>query len=201
MIKGVDISHHNGVVDFKKLKSQGNAFAIHKATEGVGNTDFMFQKNREAIKAAGLIFGTYQFFHPDQDIDRQVKHYAEVTGPWQAGELPPVLDFESSAKGVLSRGQVKANALAFMKELESIDGIKPMLYISPGFAADLGDMSDFKDYILWIAHYGVNHPRIPRPWDGWTFWQYTDKNGMDLDLFNGELDALKALAKSGALAA
>jgi GH25 family lysozyme M1 (1,4-beta-N-acetylmuramidase) len=34
MIKGIDVSHHNGPVDFTKVKSTGIQFVYIKATEG-----------------------------------------------------------------------------------------------------------------------------------------------------------------------
>jgi len=63
---------------------------------------------------------------------------------------------------------------------------------------------ELADYPLWIAQYTTAaQPVIPPVWNAWTFWQYTDKGGVDgingdvdHNRFNGTLDNLKALAKA-----
>lgn len=195
MIKGVDISHWQGVVDFKKLVKDGNQFCIAKATDGLGGVDPMFNRNRIEAKKAGLIFGAYHWFHPSQDILKQVGHYVNVIGKRQPGELPPTIDWEPTTDTKLvGIAATKQRVKMFLDELEKIEGVTPMIYCSPGFVQDYGDLSMFASNPLWIAHYGVNHPRVPAPWKNFTIWQYTDKGGLDLDLFNGTIEDLKKLA-------
>ena len=63
-VKGVDVSHWDGAIDWVKLAGAGQSFGIAKATEGVTFVDPMFQANWTAIKAAGLVRGAYHFFRP-----------------------------------------------------------------------------------------------------------------------------------------
>lgn len=65
----------------------------------------------------------------------------------------------------------------------------------------MGDSTAFTHYPLWIAHYGVSSPRVPGGWPTWTFWQGTStgsvtgiSGSVDMDAFNGTLDALRQLA-------
>jgi lysozyme len=61
--------------------------------------------------------------------------------------------------------------------------------------------AEFKDYPLWIAQYtSAKQPAKMAPWPTWTFWQYTSKGSIpglkgnfDINRFNGDLTALKAL--------
>lgn len=191
-IRGCDTSHWNGAVNFKNLKVQGYEFVFAKATEGALVTDDQFARSRVEAPKAGLLFGAYHFFHPAQDVEWQVKHF-EAIGSRKPGELPPVLDWETTDKGLQSKAVQKARALQFCQEVERIAGIAPMLYGSPGFFAQFGDMSEFSKYPLFLAQY-ASAPQVPHAWKAYTIWQYSGSGGLDKDLFNGTLDQLKALS-------
>lgn len=193
MLQGVDTSHWNGALNFQTLAAQGKTFCIAKATEGLNYIDNQFARSRIQAPKAGLIFGSYHFFHPKYSIESQVNYFEQEIGPPRKGELVPALDWETTDSVGLSVGQLKLRALTFMGLIEKIVGAPPLLYFSPGFVEALGDMSAFERYGAWIAHYGVARPRVPVPWKsgGYTIWQYTDQNGLDLDVFNGNMDQLK----------
>ena len=57
----VDISHHNGNIDLNQAKQAGIVGVIHKATQGTGMVDNMYQTNRGKAQAAGLWWGAYHF--------------------------------------------------------------------------------------------------------------------------------------------
>jgi len=80
-----------------------------------------------------------------------------------------------------------------------------MLYTSPGYWAEYGSTDSYwRQFPLWLAHYGVTLPTIPKPWLAYTFWQYTDSGDglrfgaeskeLDMDVFAGDEAALKAFA-------
>ncbi len=54
-IQGVDVSHHQGEIDWQKLKSQNIEFAFIKATEGGDHVDRKFYENWSASKEAGIV--------------------------------------------------------------------------------------------------------------------------------------------------
>lgn len=43
--EGIDLSHHNGVVDWPRLSTAGLSFVYLKATEGESHVDTRFQAN------------------------------------------------------------------------------------------------------------------------------------------------------------
>lgn len=188
MVNGIDVSHHNGVIDWKKKAAEGNVFCSIKATEGLTNTDPLFARNWSASSAAGFINCAYHFFHPALDAKAQAQHFVRVMGKDLAGHLPPLFDFEVfDGMG----GKVTAeHARVCVEEIQSLTGVTPFLYGSPGFIEGLGDMSWAANCPLWIAHYGVPKPRIPKPWKLYTFWQTSDAHGWDLDVFNGPVESL-----------
>lgn len=189
-IRGIDVSHYQGNIDWVAKQAAGNRFASIKATEGASYVDPKFQRNKKVAGDVGLIRGAYHFFHANVDPIEQAKHFIATAGPFAVGDLPPLFDWESH-DGVRASVQ-KANALKWLKYVEKASGVRPIIYASPGFLEPLGDLSDFAGYPLWIAHYGVSKPRIPAPWKSWTFWQYTDRGGSDMDYFNGSVEELRA---------
>ena len=60
----VDLSHHNDVADFGKVKAAGYAGIIHKATEAIGFVDKMYAIRRGHAMNAGLLWGAYHFLRP-----------------------------------------------------------------------------------------------------------------------------------------
>jgi hypothetical protein len=94
-----------------------------------------------------------------------------------------------------------AGLLTALNQVEATLGIVPTVYTSPGYWSEFGtDAPQFARFSLWIAHYLVAAPKVPRPWSTWDFWQYTS-NGhgptfgaesldVDLNWYNGTVDDL-----------
>ena len=69
-VRGVDVSHYQGTIDWPVLAAQDLDFAYIKATEGSSHTDEKFAENWEAAKDTGLRIGAYHFFSFDSQIGR-----------------------------------------------------------------------------------------------------------------------------------
>ena len=190
MIKGCDLSHFNGNVDFSELIKDEINFDYLKATEGTFNIDQTFIANAKKAMTLGLPVGAYHFFRPGLDGTEQARHFLGTIASTHLS-LPPVLDWETS-DGMRTSIQ-KLRARSFLDNVKAITGKMPLIYGSPSFLADLGLDDSYLSSKLWTANYGVHQPKIPRPWSNWTFWQYTDTNGMDLDYFNGTVEQLKLI--------
>ena len=201
---GIDVSHHQGAIDWAKVKAAGVNYCFMKATEGSTFKDKRFDFNWNQAKAHGIVRGAYHFFRPNAPVTRQVDNLVGKVGKLEVGDLPPVLDAEvpsSWTRFSLSKrlGMIED----WMTGVEEGLGIQPILYLSPSFANDiLGNSSQLKKYILWLAHYtSRSEPRVPAPWDTWVFWQYSESgrldgistNTVDLNRFQGSLEDLKKL--------
>ena len=92
-ILGIDVSAHNGDIDFDKVKSDGFSFVIIKATEGLNHHDSKFDTNYDKARAAGLKVGAYHFFRKKTDGLNQAKNFLEMVG-WRKLDLPLVIDVE-----------------------------------------------------------------------------------------------------------
>lgn len=183
---GIDVSNHQGYIDWAQVAKSGEQFAIAKATEGVTFEDSWYEANRSGAEGNGLEFGAYHYARPEgstrtkrkADAKAEAKHFTAVAG-LRTGNLLPVLDLETT--GGLSARQLKKWVRTWLREVRDRVGSKGMIYTYPSFWRTA--MDDTKWFArngyksLWIAHYTSFGPDVPaEDWDGtgWAFWQYTD---------------------------
>lgn len=198
MLKLVDTSHYNGLVDFKGIKAAGYDGAYLKATEGATNQDAYFKRSYELAKEAALLVGAYHFYEPKIDIHAQLDNFTSFTKDCDF-DLPTTFDWEKE-DGTSSSKQI-SDANIWLNYLKNLEKKTPVIYTGPSFFRDIiGSPRGFDQYHLWIANYGVSEPKIPQPWTSWKFWQYTESGKIpgvigefDLNWFNGTLEQLKAL--------
>ncbi len=182
---GVDVSHHQGVIDWASVAKSGERFVIAKATEGTTFNDSYYATNKRGATANGLIFGAYHYARPGgsdptaikNDAIAEADHFVSVAGI-SRGALLPVLDLEET--GGLGVNDLKNWTRAYLDRIESRLGVKAIIYSYPYFWENyLGNTTWFAATgynFVWIAHYGVTSPRVPaNNWNGqgWTFWQWT----------------------------
>jgi len=200
-LEGVDISHHQGSVNFTSVKGAGKSFVIAKASEGWGYTDPMWSTYRSGAQAAGLAVTGYHFARPDLNPTEaavEAEWFASVVN-MQHGMLIPALDLEVNNSSLGVSG-MQTWVRTFLDRFYQLTGIRAMIYTSPNFwGTVMGDSRWFADNgysILWVAHWTSNsQPTVPaQNWGGrgWTFWQYTNCGSVsgisgcvDLDRFNG----------------
>lgn len=207
-ITGVDVSHHQGIIDWRRVAAV-HRFAFIKATEGLSFRDGHYATNITNASKAGLLVGAYHFARPVagnlQNAREQARYHARIVGSLQ-GRLPSVLDIESG------EGDQTSWALTFLEELETLTGRRPIVYTFGHHWRDhIRPDVAFARYPLWIARYNgslTGPGTVPRPWSAWTFWQRTSTattpgvNGnVDLNHFAGTEHDLLALAGSAPPAA
>lgn len=175
-VSGIDVSGHNGSVDWAKVKHAGFEFAITKATEGEDWKDPSFAKGRlDEIKKYHLVPGVYHYLRPrsDRPGSKEATWFAQVItqAGFGRGFLPPVADIESTT---LSPAGTCHYLHGFVGRVRTTLHVKPIIYTYPSFASQyLSGCAFLKDFHLWIAHYGVSKPTIPGPWHDYLMWQYT----------------------------
>jgi lysozyme len=91
-LRGIDVSHHQGVVDWGKVAKSDVAFAILKATEG-DYVDETFARNLVGAHAAGLVVGAYHFFTLCRPGADQAANFLKVV-PRDRAMFPPAVDIE-----------------------------------------------------------------------------------------------------------
>jgi lysozyme len=92
-VRGVDVAHYQGEIDWDVLAAQDLDFAWIKATEGASHTDPRFAANWAAATRTDLLVGAYHFMSFESPgADQAAQLAAEV--PATPGTLPPVIDLE-----------------------------------------------------------------------------------------------------------
>jgi lysozyme len=195
---GIDVSSHQGAIDWPAVAGAGTRFAFVRASAGAETNDPTYPANTWAARAEGLVVGSYHFAYPDRSA-----HDAEEEAAWflanatiAPGDLLPVLDLERS--GGLDPEALAVWAQTWLTEVESATGVRPIIYTNPSFwnrAVANIDWFARHSYPMWIAHWTEDEPSLPaNGWagQGWQFWQYTSYGSMpgvrtrvDFDWFNG----------------
>jgi len=198
-IEGIDVSRFQGTIDWAKVAGAGKKFAWIQISRSLTDIDAKFEFNFAGAKANGILRGAYQRFHPGQDVIGQADLFLNKLGPFQPGDMPPMLDVED-ADG-LPAATIAAKVKQWIDHVEPVVGVKPIIYTGFFFWRDMVGSADFSQYPLWIANYSATCPLVPDKWTRWAFHQYSStvmvpgitENTTDVDKFNGSLDDLKAL--------
>lgn len=192
-IRGIDVSHHQGKIDWNKVKNNGLHFVFMKATEGADHKDTRFQVNWSQAQQAGLIRGAYHYFTFSKSGADQAHNFIE-TVPDEPNTLPPVIDLEfmGNDKFQLDQRALLRELNNFIRVIENHYQRKPLLYVTYEFY-DFYLKDQTLPYSIWIRDIFWT-PCLPdeKPWH---FWQYSHRGGIkgikgfvDLNVFNGTAD-------------
>ncbi len=181
---GIDVSAHQGVVDWEAVSQSGIEFVILRAgyrgsSQGLLYEDETFQKNFKAARKAGLKIGVY-FFSQARDIreaDEEGEFLAEILDGEKL-DLPVFYDWElvdsSSRIPDLYEIPMTECTLAFCQRMER-EGYEAGVYFNQSFGYYHLDMSQLQDYTLWLAEYN----EIPGFDYHFHLVQYTDKGKVE----------------------
>ena len=172
--KGIDVSEHQGVIDWAKVAKDGVQFAVIRAGYGreLSQKDKQFERNYAGAKAAGIKVGAYWYSYADSV--KRAEEEAETCLKVLEGkrfELPIFFDQEYE-KSILALSN-KTRTDIVLKFLETVKGAgrKAGLYSSTNFITANLQANRLTEYPLWIAEYGS---KLHYPGTVWA-WQYTSK--------------------------
>jgi len=200
--RGIDVSYHQGQVDWKRVAEHGHTFAFVRTADSFLKVDPRFPENWTGTLEAGLIRGAYMYFRPSYSgVDQAEDMIARIkdAGGLLQRDLPPVIDFETLAGE--SASTALGRALAFIEIIENELHRRPIVYGFPYFLFSF----DHKlwRWPLWIADFTAKPPRVPGGWDEWVFWQTTDQGSVpgvrgkvDLNVFAGTPEGLRQFVRS-----
>lgn len=170
--EGIDVSRWQGNIDFEKVANDGIEIVYIKATEGTSYVSPTFESSYQNAKKSGLKVGFYHYVTARNITSAQKE--AEFFASKIAGkdfECRLAMDFEEF--GNLSKEEINAIGLAFIKKLEEITN-KPVVVYSNTYTARTIWAGDILNYPLWVAEYGVSKPENNGKWNTYVGWQYTD---------------------------
>ncbi len=190
-VRGIDVSHHQGLIDWRAVAADDVVFAYLKASEGGDHADSRFAANWRAARQAGLRVGAYHYFTLCRSGAEQARNFLAATPP-DADALPPVVDLEFGGNcGTRPDGATLRRELdAFLGPVEQRTGRPAVLYMTDEFRAAYGKA--LPDRPQW------RRSIVFAPWGGqaWTIWQFHNrgrvegiKGPVDLNLFAGDRTA------------
>ncbi|MCQ2434297.1 MAG: glycoside hydrolase family 25 [Oscillospiraceae bacterium] len=175
-VRGVDVSHYQGAVDWDVIASQGISFAFIKATEGSGSVDERFAENWENARKSEIYAGAYHFFSFDSPADTQADNFCSVV-PVAEDSLPPVVDLELYRTDDLPDVEaVRENLRILLDRLREKYGKTPIIYTTNTCWERYLRDSDL-EYTLWIR--SILKPPSSHYSPPWEFWQYNPRGILD----------------------
>ncbi len=184
--KGIDVSKHQGNIDWAKVAADGVEFAFVRAglrgygTEGKLVEDDTFEQNVTGALQAGLKVGVYFYSQAitEEEVLEEANLVLEKVKPYNI-QLPIVFDVEK-----VSGGKGRANALSveerthlaalFCQTIQDA-GYKPMIYHNMEMGTLMLDLGQLEQYDKWFAYYNDD---LYYPY-AYKIWQYSEHGAVD----------------------
>lgn len=177
--QGIDVSHHQGAIDWAALPAQGVDFAYIKASEGGDFRDRRFAENWAGARAAGIRRGAYHFFTLCRSGAEQAANFIAAV-PAEADALPPAVDLEymGNCDRPLSVDAFHAELSAYLRLIEAHYRKPALLYLTAEFD-EAYQVSARVNRPLWLRSL-VIRPRFgAHPWHVWQVSNFRRLRGID----------------------
>lgn len=178
VLTGVDVSDHNGAIDWSAVKGDGIDYAIVRVGyRGYGNgalvTDERFGENAAALEALAMPYGLY-FFSQCLSVEeaREEARFVLTQLEGRAPTLPIYFDWEPISDAARTADMdltlLTDCALAFCQTIEAA-GFDAGIYFNQEFGYLHYNLITLKDYDLWLAEYA----EAPSFYYHFHQWQYS----------------------------
>ncbi len=189
--KGIDVSYHQGKIDWKQVAQDGVEFAILRVGyRGYGTgkmvIDQQFEENIKGALANGIKVGVYFFTQSisEEEAIEEANLVLDCIAPYNVTG-PVVYDVErveDSRTNGISDAKRTDMAIAFCETVKEA-GYRPMIYLNMDTAFLMLDLERLEPYDKWLAHYGTE---MYYPYQ-YKIWQYSQSGrvagiGTDVDL-------------------
>lgn len=176
-VDGIDVSHHNGWIDWKQVAANKNIkFVYVKATQGVGYQDPLFRRNVRNARKAGLEVGVYHFFTKKSSAKKQFEYFKKIVGHKYIGTIIPMVDVEFVGVSGMGAEILRKELKIFSKLITTEYGRKPIIYTNPGIYNNWFK-GELDDHYIWISRYGAK-PNLKNN-ARHNIWQFTEHGTMN----------------------
>lgn len=198
----VDVSEHNGTLDWAKIKKAGIDAAIIRTGYGTSHTDKQFYNNMDGAIKQGIHIGVYHFSYAlsvegarkeAEFVVKLLKQYKDKI------ELPVYFDFEydtvtyAKKQGVtLGKNAFNNHCVAFCEAVKAA-GYKPGVYYNRDYYNTMVSLSSVGGYSQWYAQY-ASAPSI----SDYDLWQFS--SSYTIDGCSGKFD-MSEIKNSGTITA
>ncbi|MEG1846535.1 MAG: glycoside hydrolase family 25 protein, partial [Oscillospiraceae bacterium] len=190
---GIDVSTHNGNINWQKVKASGIDYAIIRVGfrgygtdtskgEGVALIDRNFDQNMNGAIAAGIDVGIY-FYSQAITIEEAIEEASIAIKYSNKYKLTYPIYFDTEFTPTNREGRAdkltaeeRTNiAIAFCETVKN-SGYKSGIYASKSFFDDQLQFSRISSYNIWVAHYTSKITDFKHPYK---MWQYTSQGRVD----------------------
>ncbi len=191
-VHGIDVSRHNGAIDWKAVAAAGVHFAWLKASEGGDVRDPRFTLNAIGAEAAHLRSGPYHFFTFCRGGAEQAENFlGAISGTRRSLPIAVDVEFVGNCRQPPAPQVIREQLNVWLEKVESETGARVVVYSTPDAVTALLPGIGRPLWVRSIAR---------EPGEPWRFWQF-DPSGrvpgiegpVDLDVFRGAPDELESL--------
>ncbi len=195
-VKGIDVSHHQGVINWSKKDKELFSFVYIKSTEGENFKDPLFKYNFHTTRKVGLYAGAYHVYNFNKGGKCQAENFIKVV-PKYKNMLPPAVDLHLISNiSEKDKKHIIAELKIFNKIIYNHFGKKPVFYVSNQQFKKY--LINFFDNKIWTWHYTEKSKPGKFGNKDFSIWQYnivgkknkkykkfTKKFDIDVNYFNG----------------
>lgn len=165
--QGIDVSRHQGLIDWPTVAGQGVDFAYIKASEGGDQRDWRFEENWRGAGQAGIARGAYHYFTLCSPGDAQAANFI-ATVPDDPKMLPPAVDLEfgGNCAGRPTPETLITELMVFIRMVEEHYHRPMTLYLTREFDAGY-QVSARVPRKLWLRSLVWEPGWGARPWSMW----------------------------------
>ncbi|MGN0361972.1 MAG: RICIN domain-containing protein [Bilifractor sp.] len=202
--KGIDVSEHNGTINWSQVKNSGIDFAIIRCGYGDNYTyqdDKQWLNNVKGCEENNIPYGVYIYSYAktDAQIDSEVAHVKRLLSGHHPS-LPVYIDIEENFQFQMGSETVCRFANRFCDQI-SAAGYKAGLYASRSYWQTLfGNYTLLPNYYHWIAEYGTSSCNYNGNYESWQFSSTGKVNGInasvDMSLWYNGLGSKAAASSS-----
>lgn len=182
-MKGIDVSKHQGLIDWNKVKASGVEFAILRMGVGGDNQkqdDSQVLRNAKECERVGIPYGLYIYSYAltesnahseAQHMIRIAKQVNATLGYWYDMEDADGYKEKHSFNPRTHKTQLTNFCLIFLKDMKLAGFNKVGVYASYDYFKNILNLAELrKNGMIWLAHWGISKPSIECD-----LWQYTSK--------------------------
>lgn len=166
---GIDVSEHQGIIDWNKVKSQIDFAILRLGWIGNHNNhtlDNQFERNYSECKRLGIPVGVYVYCYSASDeAARSGANWTIEKLKGKTLELPCYIDMEDATIKGLGKNKLTNICVAFNSIIEA-NGRWAGVYANLDWFVNYLNKDEIKRrYTTWIAHYGVNENKYEGQYD------------------------------------
>lgn len=159
--RGIDVSKHQGVIDWAKVKASGISFALIRSSARTNYIDPFLDANVKGCEANGIAYGFYHYSYAMSVAGAQAEadYFLKVIGKYNP-TMPVYFDLEDVSQEPLGKATLTAMAVAFMDKVEKA-GYYTGIYTNPEWLSKYLDYEKIKRFDIWLAAWRNTRPTSP----------------------------------------